>query len=84
MVRLSGFLASVCALLSISSAHAVDVKINSDAAGDVQNEVRISVDPTNSQNLVTAYNDKVGTSNSLGISYSSDGGTTWTDIPERG
>ena len=63
-----------------------DVKINSDLPalnpppGDVQNESRISVDPTNSQNLVTAYNDGAGTPNSLGISYSSDGGGMWTDV----
>ena len=59
----------------------VDVKVNSDLPADVQNEVRIAADQGNFQNLVVAYNDRVAAAvpNPLGVSYSSDGGLTWTD-----
>ena len=58
-----------------------DVKINSDVAGTVQNEIRITQNATDANNFVVAYNDNAGTSPSpLGVSYSLDGGASWTDL----
>lgn len=87
LVRLTVLATVCCGLAMSSSAQAgVDVKINSDPPaanpppGDVQNEIRIAVDPSNSNNLVTAYNDRSGVSpNPLGVSFSTNGGATWTD-----
>ena len=54
--------------------------VNSDSPGTVQNEVRIAVDPVNSLNIVTAYNDSIGAASTpLGISFSIDGGLNWMD-----
>ncbi|MGH2691894.1 MAG: sialidase family protein [Actinomycetota bacterium] len=57
-----------------------DVKVNSDAPGSVQNEVRITRNPATTGNLIVAYNDTVGASSSpVGISNSFNGGASWTD-----
>ena len=63
-----------------------DVQVNSDPPamssppGDVQNEPRLALDPNNSNNVIVAYNDDIGMfPNSLGVSFSSDGGATWSD-----
>ena len=70
----------VASTTSAVAAPGVDVPINSDAPGTVQNEIRITQNPTNTSNLVVAYNDAVGTASSpLGISYSFDAGLSWTD-----
>ena len=74
--------AFMCALLAVSRGFCGnDVKVNSDPTGDVQNEVRIAVDPTNFSNIVTAYNDLAGSTppTPIGISFSTDGGMTWQD-----
>ena len=52
-------LASAPALLA-----AADVKVNGDAAGSVQNEVRITRNATDLQNFVVAYNDSIGAATS--------------------
>ncbi|MCP3962979.1 MAG: exo-alpha-sialidase [bacterium] len=58
----------------------VDVKINSDAAGTVQNEIRITQNATDANNFVVAYNDNAGAASSpLGVSFSLDAGATWLD-----
>lgn len=79
-VALAG-LAVVFVVVAWSTASAgVDVQINADAPGSVQNEIRITRLATNPSNLVVAYNDNIGASASpLGVSYSLDGGATWTD-----
>jgi hypothetical protein len=60
--------------------HAANVKINSDAPGTVQNEVRVTRNATDGNNLVVAYNDSIGAASSpLGISLTLDGGATWAD-----
>ena len=67
-------------LMTVSVHAGNDIKINSDVSGSVQNEVRIAVNPNNTNQIVTAYNDGAGSgSNTLGISYSGNGGATWTD-----
>lgn len=58
-----------------------DVVVNADAAGTVQNEVRITRNAASPGNLVAAYNDGSGAASSpLGISYSTDTGATWSDV----
>ena len=74
--------AAVLAALLVSGVAfaATDVKINGDAPGTVQNEVRIVRNPTDVNNLAVAYNDSIGqASTPLGISFSTDGGVIWTD-----
>ena len=57
-----------------------DVLINSDAPGSVQNEIRITQNPSDSSNFVVAYNDNAGAlSSPLGVSFSLDGGASWSD-----
>jgi len=57
-----------------------DVKINADAAGTVQNEIRITQNPADANNFIVAYNDNSGAASSpLGVSFSLDGGATWSD-----
>ncbi|MFH1893093.1 MAG: hypothetical protein ABIK83_10495 [Candidatus Zixiibacteriota bacterium] len=72
---------AVMAFLMCGSATAwTDVKVNQDTGTDIQNEPSIIVnhyftgDPLN---VLVAYND-IG--NTLGVSYSSNGGTAWTDV----
>lgn len=65
----------------------VDVKMNSDAAGSVQNEVSLALNLNplpavgvtgGHVNLLAAYND-FGGAGGLGISYSIDSGATWIE-----
>ena len=58
-----------------------DIKVNSDAPGTVQNEVVLAAHVANPASLVTAYNDRNGQAvpNPLGVSWSADGGMTWSD-----
>ncbi len=57
-----------------------DVKVNGDPAGTVQNEVRITRNATDPSNFAVAYNDSIGMPASpLGISFTLDGGLTWSD-----
>jgi hypothetical protein len=46
----------------------------------VQNEIRITRNATDANNLVVAYNDAIGAASSpVGVSFSLDGGLTWSD-----
>jgi hypothetical protein len=58
-----------------------DVRVNQDAPGTVQNETSLTLNPATPGNLVMAYNDRpwAGVCPGLGISFSNDFGTTWTD-----
>ncbi|MFZ0889309.1 MAG: sialidase family protein [Candidatus Binataceae bacterium] len=47
--------------------------------GQAQNEPAIAQDPNNANHVVAAYNDYRRGDSACGISYSSDGGATWTD-----
>ncbi len=61
-----------------------DVQVNGTTPADLiqgQNEVDIAVDPGNSSRLVCAYID--APTASLGVSYSGNGGVTWTDTQVR-
>jgi hypothetical protein len=68
-------------LFATDASAGIDTQMNSDPPGTVQNEVRIAVDPGNSNNIFTAYNDLIGSGSPTptGISYSSDGGVSWLD-----
>ena len=59
----------------------VDVQVNADPPGTVQNEVVLALNVANTQNLVMAFNDRVGSAppTPIGVSTSQDGGGTWTD-----
>ena len=73
--------ASLLVLLLPGAQGGIDVKVNADLPGDVQNEIRMTRNPTDLQNFVVAYNDRVGTVPSpLGVSYTLDGGLSWTDV----
>jgi hypothetical protein len=58
----------------------VDVRVNQDGGTTVQNEPSIVVNPyftSDSLNVIAAYND-IG--NTLGVSYSTNGGAKWFDV----
>jgi hypothetical protein len=77
----AGLLAALSGIVAGSALAGTDVQINSDAPGTVQNEIRITQNPTDALNLVVAHNDGSGSGpNSLGVSFSTDGGATWTDL----
>lgn len=56
---------------------ATDVRVNQDLGTAQQQEVDLAVDPSNANNLVAVYIEFPG--QSLGASFSTDGGVTWTD-----
>jgi hypothetical protein len=70
VVAVAGLMASAGAASTVVTS----AQITSDANGD--NEVDIAVNPTNSNNLIAAWND-YGEGNSCGIGYSLDGGSSW-------
>ena len=77
-VYVSG-VAMLVLLLTVAYA-GTDVQINSDPPGDVQNEIRMTRNPNDLSNFLVAYNDKSGAPSSpLGISFSLNGGLTWSD-----
>src|SRR6266536_2605390 len=47
--------------------------------GQAQNETYVAADPLNSHNIVAGYNDYRRGDSTCGISYSTNGGTTWAD-----
>jgi|GEM_PF-3551471 len=72
--------ACLAAIAAAPGAAAADIKVNNDNPGTVQNEVRITRNAADLQNLAVAYNDSIGAASSpLGISFSLDGGATWAD-----
>jgi hypothetical protein len=69
-------LALVVALPPAAGAAQILTSANVTADADGDNEVDIAINPTNSQNLVAAWND-YGNGNSCGVGYSTNGGKTW-------
>jgi len=75
----------VAALLPAAfAAAAIDVKVNNDVPGTIQNEVSLTLVPTMPGRVVVGYNDFVTPAPplppvGLGVSYSADSGATWTD-----
>jgi hypothetical protein len=82
MKRFGVAIAVICTLLLPTAALAASVvtvaNISNDGPADNgDNEVDIAVNPTNTQNLIAAWND-YGPGDSCGLGYSMNGGRTWT------
>jgi hypothetical protein len=82
MKRFGVAIAVICTLLLPTAALAASVvsvaNITNDGPADNgDNEVDIAVNPTNTQNLIAAWND-YGPGDSCGLGYSLNGGRTWT------
>ena len=67
-----------------------DVRVNQDVGADQQHQVGLALDPNNSSRQVAVYMDDpdpntyAGVGNpSLGVSFSTDGGATWSDRQVR-
>jgi hypothetical protein len=70
---------AVLALAASSGAASVQAVANISNDGPAENgdnEVDIAINPTNSQNLIAAWND-YGEGSSCGLGYSTNGGRTW-------
>jgi hypothetical protein len=81
MKRFGVAIAVICALVLPTAALAASVvtvaNITNDGPADNgDNEVDIAVNPTNTQNLIAAWND-YGPGDSCGLGYSDNGGRTW-------
>jgi len=57
----------------------VNVRINSDSSGQIQNEQQICINPTNPDNVVADWRDFRFGYRRVGVGYSFDGGLTWAD-----
>ncbi|MBD3168446.1 MAG: T9SS type A sorting domain-containing protein [candidate division Zixibacteria bacterium] len=57
----------------------VNVRVNSDNSGQIQNEQQLCINPTNPDNVVAVWRDFRLGYRRVGIGYSFDGGLTWTD-----
>jgi hypothetical protein len=56
-----------------------NIKLNTDATFQLQNEEQLAVDPTNPDNLVAVWRDFRLGYRQCGYAYSHDGGTSWTE-----
>jgi hypothetical protein len=57
----------------------INVRINSDNSGQIQNEQQLCINPTNADNVVAVWRDFRLGYRRIGVGYSFDGGLTWTD-----
>ena len=89
MKRFGLVLLVTCFVMSLPSAAfaaspVTPVNISNDGPADNgDNEVDIAVNPTNTQNLIAAWND-YGPGDSCGLGYSMNGGRTWSTTWLRG
>ena len=63
----------------VSSTTPPNLKLNTDATFQLQNEEQVAVDPTNPDNLVAVWRDFRLGFRQCGWGYSHDGGTSWTE-----
>lgn len=63
----------------VSSSTPPNLKLNTDATTQLQNEEQVAVDPTNPNNLVAVWRDFRLGYRQVGWGYSHDGGTSWTE-----
>lgn len=63
----------------VSSSTPPNLKLNTDATTQLQNEEQVAVDPTNPNNLVAVWRDFRLGFRQVGWGYSHDGGTSWTE-----
>ncbi|MCP4631536.1 MAG: T9SS type A sorting domain-containing protein [candidate division Zixibacteria bacterium] len=57
----------------------INVRVNSDNSGQLQNEQQLCINPTNPDNVVAVWRDFRLGYRRLGVAYSFDGGLSWTD-----
>ena len=57
----------------------INVRVNSDNSGQIQNEQQVWINPTNIDNIVAIWRDFRLGYRRVGIGYSFDGGETWVD-----
>jgi len=57
----------------------INVRINSDNSGQIQNEQQLCINPTNANNVVAVWRDFRYGYRRVGVGYSFDGGLSWTD-----
>ncbi|PJA27188.1 MAG: hypothetical protein CO189_07750 [candidate division Zixibacteria bacterium CG_4_9_14_3_um_filter_46_8] len=57
----------------------LNVRINSDESGQIQNEQQICINPTNPDNVVAVWRDFRLGYRRIGVGHSFDGGLTWSD-----
>jgi hypothetical protein len=63
----------------VASTTPSNIKLNTDATLELQNEEQVAVDPTNPDNLVAVWRDFRLGFRQCGWAYSHDGGTSWTE-----
>lgn len=63
----------------VSSTTPPNIKLNTDATFELQNEEQVAVDPTNPDNLVAVWRDFRLGFRQCGWGYTHDGGVTWTE-----
>jgi len=63
----------------VASSTPPNIKLNTDATTELQNEEQVAVDPTNPNNLVAAWRDFRLGYRQCGWAYTHDGGTSWTE-----
>ncbi|HWO58017.1 MAG TPA: sialidase family protein [bacterium] len=63
----------------VSAAQPPNIKINTDATTELQNEEQVAVDPTNPNNLVAVWRDFRLGYRQVGWGYSHDGGASWIE-----
>src|SRR4030067_10258 len=56
-----------------------NVKINSDASTNIHNEEQVIINPTDPDNIVATWRDFRLGYRQIGVGYSTDGGSSWTD-----
>ena len=56
-----------------------NVKINSDGVDTLHNEEQVAINPTDPDNIVAVWRDFRLKYRQVGIGYSTDGGSSWTD-----
>ncbi len=57
----------------------LNVRINSDESGEIQNEQQVCINPTNPDNVVAVWRDFRLGYRRIGVGFSLDGGKTWLD-----
>ncbi|MBD3234840.1 MAG: T9SS type A sorting domain-containing protein [candidate division Zixibacteria bacterium] len=57
----------------------VNVRLNSDQSGQIQNEQQVWINPANADNVVAVWRDFREGYRRVGVGYSMDGGLTWHD-----
>ena len=67
------------AITAAASSQAPQIRLNSDATTEVQNEQQICVNPTDPDNLVACWRDFRLGNRRVAVGYSLDGGITWSD-----